>query len=361
MIKVMITFREGGENGGPYVSHQRIMESRLKNKYKFIPLYIPKGHLGICNLQVIKKLKNQIKANKPDIVHFTGLELVGWYGMLACKLSNIKNTVMVIRGSTSEAIEFNKNPLKRWLINIIEYITLRNVACAYGVSKYVGTIPRVKKYCRNYKGYIYNLADFNGSAIASSDIRNEFGFNESDIIIVSTGRIIKEKGYETLKNIIILGEWRDNVKFLIVGDGDYLSEMMTEIGKSAMADRVVFAGYRQDIDNILCQCDIFIICTLHETLCNSVIEASYHGLPVVASDVGGIPEIIEDGKSGFLIDPQDESGFINAVNLLVTNKTKRNEMGKKGKEIIKTKFAQDVILDKIDKVYTSILEDANNV
>ena len=361
MIKVMITFREGGENGGPYISHRRIMESRLKNKYEFIPLYIPKGHLGICNLNVIKKLRDQIKANKPDIVHFTGLELVGWYGMLACKLANIKNTVMVIRGSTSEAIAFNKNPLKSWVINIIEYITLRNVACAYGVSKYVGTIPRVKKYCRNYKGHIYNLADFNENTIASTDIRSEFGFNESDIIIVSTGRIIKEKGYETLKNIIILGEWSDNVKFLIVGDGDYLSAMMTEIGESAMADRVVFAGYRQDIDNILCQSDIFIICTLHETLCNSVIEASYHGLPVVASDVGGIPEIIEHGKSGFLIDPQDESGFINAVNLLVTNKNKRNEMGKIGEEIIKTKFAQDVILDKIDKVYTSILEDSNNV
>ena len=79
MKKIMLTLREGGENGGPYNSHRRIMNSKLNKKYQFIPLIIPRGRLGILNIKLTRYIIGQIKKYKPDIIHFTGLELIGFH------------------------------------------------------------------------------------------------------------------------------------------------------------------------------------------------------------------------------------------------------------------------------------------
>lgn len=353
--KVMISFREGGENGGPNNSHKRIVESKLNEKYDFIPLYIPKGHLGIFNVKVIKKMAADIKRNNPDIVHFTGLELVGWYGMLACKFAGVKNTLMVIRGSTEEAIAFNKNILKKYIIKFIEYLTLKNTAYVYGVSEYIGTWKKVKKYAKNYCGHIYNLP-LNEDKIETynQSFREELGIDKDDIVIASAGRITKEKGYEILKNVILNGDWDKNIHFVIVGDGNYLDEMKSELNN--LRCNVHFTGFRNDVGKILKESDLFVLCTLHETLCNSVIEASQNGLPVVASKVGGIPEIIADGKSGFLVDPGDESGFIEKINILLNDIELRDRIGNEGTSVIERKFNYNSIINSIDDLYREILE-----
>lgn len=356
--KIMISFREGGDNGGPNNSHKRIVESNLKDKYEFIPFYIPTGHLGVFNYKVIKQLAKNIKANNPDIVHFTGLELVGWYGMLACKMAGVKNSLIAIHGSTSEAIEFNKNIVKKLLINIIEMLTLKNTKYAYGVSEYVGSWHRVKKYVNNYCGHIYNLPLLHKQTLSENTFRNEFEIAEQDIIIVSTGRIIKEKGFEILRNIINEGNWSENIHFVIVGEGNYLDEM-----KSTLKDikcKVHFTGFRNDIDSILNASDIFVMCSLHETLCMSVEEASQNGLPVVASRVGGIPEIIEDGKSGFLANAGDANDFIDKIRILIEDSDLRKMQGECGRRIIKDKFNPCTITQSIDNVYKLILSGGNN-
>lgn len=358
--RVMLTFREGDVNGGPYNSHKRIMESRLKEKYEFVPLIIPKGHLGIYNRKVIKIMSDAIKECKPDIVHFTGLELVGWYSMLAAKKAGVKNTVMVIRGSTSEAIEFNKNKLKKFAINIIEMLTLKNAKYIYGVSEYVGTLARVKKYAKDkYIGHIYNLPAPGTIEYKSGygHIRDEFQIKDSDVLVVSTGRVIAEKGYDTLKDIIIKGSWNKSIKFFIAGEGNYLDEMKSEISKAGLLENVIFAGYREDVNDILRESNIFVICTKHETLCNAVIEAANNHLPVVASRVGGIPEIVDDGNSGFLVDKEDVKGFIEGIKELAENKQLRTCMGSEGKKRIDAKFSIRDITGKIDTLYQKVLKD----
>lgn len=356
--KIMISFRGDGVTGGPNNSHKRIMESALKEKYDFVPLFIPKGHLGIFNLKVIKKMAADIKACNPDIVHFTGLELVGWYGCLACKAAGVKKTLMVIRGSTEEAIEFNKVKIKKYIMKFIEFLTLKNTEYVYGVSEYVSSWIKVKRYAKRYFGNIYNLPIKKGKNKTNNDFRKEYGFSDKDIIVVSTGRIEKEKGFETLKNIIIKNEWDNNVKFVIVGDGSFVQPMKAEIYQAKKEKAVYFTGFRTDIENILESSDVFVTCTKHETLCNSVIEACQYGLPVIASCVGGVPEIIKNGENGFLTEPDNENGFANIIKKLISDKDLRKVMGKKGTRIIAEKFNEEKILSEIDSIYQIILKDA---
>ena len=146
------------------------------------------------------------------------------------------------------------------------------------------------------------------------EIRRELNLASDDIIVVSTGRITLEKGYGTIKDIILQGKPWGNTKFLIVGEGKYKEQFKRAIRENGLDNEVLFLGYRKDIDRILNASDIYLSCTWHETFGNSIIEASYHRLPVVASHVGGIPEIIEDGITGYLIDFKDTNMFLCKLN-----------------------------------------------
>ena len=350
MKRIMIAFGEGGGNGGPNNSHLRIMNSGLSKEYEFIPLIVPKGKKGLFNKKLKLKIAKQIIDEKPDAVHIIGLEMIGYYLVKACKTAKVKTIIMAIHGSTTEAIEFNKNYLKRKMALLIEIFTLRNVNYTYGVSKYVGTIPHIKKYARNYYGHIYNMMLENEKATSDKDTKEEFGFSKDDIVVVSTGRITKEKGFDTLTDIIINYKNRDNVKFLIAGDGNYFDEMRFKLKEQIDDGQVVLTGYIQDVSQVLKAGDIFVMASRHETLCMSLIEAGQYGLALVASNVGGMKEVV-DSTCGFLVGSEDKDGFISAIDKLIDDKKLRNRLKKGAKELMISKFNNEETTQKLRDLY----------
>lgn len=352
--KIMITFNEGGENGGPYNSHKRIVESRLKEKYDFVPLVIPKGRRGLFNPGLQKNLIRQIKAERPNIVQFTGLALDGFHTLLACRLCGVKNTLLVIHGSSREAVEFSG--FKRKITLMLENWTLKNVAYCYGVSRYVAGWDCVRKFAKNCLGFIYNLpARQMHPGIYREDVRKRLGIEGSDILIVSTGRITKEKGFADLTDVILRFADRKNVKFIIVGDGSYLHTMQQRLQAQIDCKRVFLTGYQENVYEFLDAADIFAMLTWHETLCNSVVEACDAGVPVVATAVGGIPEIVEDGRTGFLVGARDSDGAYKKLLTLVQAPELREQFGKNGIEKIQAVFAPEKIIRQLDAVYSRIL------
>lgn len=353
--KVLITFRKGGENGGPFVSHKRIMESSLKEHYEFIPLMLP-APKAILTFKGIRQLKKQIKNCNPDILHFAGLQLEGFSVLFVAKLAGVKKTLCAIHGSSADAICFRG--LKRKIMILLENWTLKHSAACYGVSEFVSKWGRVKKYAKNSHGYIYNMrANEDLNFNSRINMRNEFGIADDEIVVVSTGRIVKDKGFEILLNIILSNSNWDKVRFLIVGDGAYLSEMKDKINQNGLSDKVIFTGFRNDIMYLLSGCDIFVICTLHETLCNSVIEASDAGLPVVATRTGGIPEIVKDKETGYLIEPNDVNGFKLAILSLIKDNNLRKSMGDAGRVLIREVFNENKTVKSLADIYNKLLSE----
>lgn len=348
--KIMITFREGGENGGPFNSHKRIIESMLNFKYDFIPLIIPSGRIGIFNAKILINLVSQINEHQPDIIHFQGLQLEGFHVALAAKIAGVKNTVLAIHGSSIEAVYFQK--WKIIIVGILEILTLKMSKISYGVSEYVSKWNRVKRYSKNHYGVIYNISQLENININES-FRDEIGVNEDKIIIVSTGRITKEKGYEILLMAIKEMDIPENVLFVIVGHGEYLDTFNTEIKKNKLEKKVVTLGYRKDVARILKESNIFVICTLHETLCNSIIEAGYYSLPSVATNVGGIPEIITHGYNGYLTKKDSPLEVKNYLNELINDAERRQLLGANARIRIDEKFSIQVIISRIDELYRS--------
>ena len=103
-------------------------------------------------------------------------------------------------------------------------------------------------------------------------------------------------------------------------------------------------------------CDVFIICTKHETLCISLLEAAAVGLPLIATDVGGIPEIITSGENGILVKNGDICGFKNGIEQLASDPVLRVQMGTKAKESVLDKFSPARIEKKLDELYSKVLE-----
>ena len=179
----------------------------------------------------------------------------------------------------------------------------------------------------------------------SDTVVKGLNIDNSEIIITFIGRLIYAKGVQNLINI--LSELKRRVKLLIVGDGSYRSEL-EKLAKEVNGRDIIFLGNKkvEEIPDILGITDIVVNPSYSEGLPTSVMEACAAGKPVVATDVGGTNEIIQDGKTGFLIAPRDIEGLKEKINMLIEDQDLQEELGRKAKEYVKKNFSWDEIIEK---------------
>ncbi|HHI00154.1 MAG TPA: glycosyltransferase family 4 protein [Thermococcus litoralis] len=157
--------------------------------------------------------------------------------------------------------------------------------------------------------------------------------------------------YKDPKTFIRLAEYFPSEKFLIVGDGPLMEEL-----KSKAPPNVEFLGYREDIENVLAESKILIVPSLREGFGLVVIEANSLGVPVVGRAVGGIKELIREGKNGYLFKDFDE--LLEKVKLLLDNK-KALKMGGIGRRISE-RYTWEKITEKIEEVYREVLGEGHD-
>lgn len=342
-----------GKGGGPYVNSIRLMSSKLKNKYEFKKVkYKTEIGRGI-SIKRILDIKNQLLEIRPDIVHFSGLQLTGFHIAIACKLAKINRSIITIHGFSGDAINFNL--LKKTILTFfIEPITLLLTKRFYCVSKFVASRSLIKIFnCKN-EGVVYNFLP--SSYKHHSNIREELKLSKSDLIIVSVGRITKDKGYHIFEAVILKLKEEKNIKFIVVGYGDYFNTMKKKLNSLINNKKVFLLGYREDVQQILNASDIFVLPTLHETLSNALLEACVEGLPIVASNTGGVPEIVENKYNGLLVPPGDISAFVKSIKLLINSSELRLFFSKNSKKRIYRTFSNIVIEKQIDEIYSKLIK-----
>jgi glycosyltransferase involved in cell wall biosynthesis len=342
-----------GKGGGPFTSTNRIMSSNLKEKYDFVVIdYDPTIGRGI-SIKRIFELRSQLLKLKPDLVHFTGLSLVGFHIAVACFLARVDKKIVTIHGSTSDSIEFPF--IKRMILTkIIEPLTLLISSEIVGVSDYVSNtkVPNMFQY-KNF-GTIYNLPP-EGIQKENKISIQDLGFDEGDVIVTSVGRVNKEKGFHILEQAIKEFSCTTNVKFIIVGEGDYLKEMKNNLKEQYEAKQICFLGYRDDVQSINDISDIFVLPTLHETLSIALLEASASNLPLIGSNTGGVPEIIESGFNGELTEPGNSQSIAMAITKLVESPELRSIYGNNSSLKLKNKFSKKSIEAKLERLYSQSL------
>jgi glycosyltransferase involved in cell wall biosynthesis len=175
--------------------------------------------------------------------------------------------------------------------------------------------------------------------------------------IVMIGRLAEGKGFNVMLDAVE-SICDGNFSVCLVGDGPLYESLESEIDNRELSDSVFLTGFRDDIPRVLAASDIFALPSFREGTPRVILEAMASGLPVVATDIAGIPEQVEDGESGYLIPTGTPSTLADRLDELLSNSDLRKLMGEKGHERTE-RFSVETMLDDFDNLYQELLHKTN--
>ncbi len=180
--------------------------------------------------------------------------------------------------------------------------------------------------------------------------------DEEAAVVGTVSSLTPHKGHEYLiQAASLVLDTLPPVKFLIVGDGPLRKRLEEQAKELNIHSSVIFTGKRKDIPEILSLLDVFVLPShTREGLGIAIIEAMAAERPVVATDIGGIPEVVDDGETGVLVPPEDTEALSKAIITLLQDPPRAKTMGEKGRTRIKEMFTTTKMLSEIEHVYQSL-------
>jgi glycosyltransferase involved in cell wall biosynthesis len=200
-----------------------------------------------------------------------------------------------------------------------------------------------------------NLQRFENSQ-RNNDLRKSFGLNGNDKIVGTIGSLTEEKGHiyllEAARQVI---DKCPECSFLVVGEGSQRRLLQEKTANLGLTGKVVFAGSRKDIPEILSILDISVLPSLKEGLPMALLEAMASKVPVIATKVGAIPNVVEDRINGMLIPPRDPDAIAEAINIILSDGNSAKEMAQKAFEKVRDHYSSKKMAEKYLTVYQELL------
>lgn len=185
-------------------------------------------------------------------------------------------------------------------------------------------------------------------------VRSEFGLDDN-FVIGCVGRFFPNKGHSYLFEAVgaLVGEF-PRLKILLLGDGDR-KELEEQIVQNNIADHVVFAGFRSDVPACMKAMDLLVHPSLSESFGQVIVEAMCVGTPVVVTSVGGVPEIVENDKTGLVVAPKDSDALREAIQSLWKDRARRTRLAEAGAASAREKFSVDKFIERQWECYLELL------
>jgi glycosyltransferase involved in cell wall biosynthesis len=209
----------------------------------------------------------------------------------------------------------------------------------------------------------HQIAEFNPTIVYSGvPISPEIADNKRsvrDAIVIGTAcRLVPLKGVaDLLQAAAALRSEFPGLRVEIAGSGPLQGDLELESHRLGLTEHIRFLGWRRDIGPVLRNWDIFVMPSLDEGLGMAILEAMAEGLPVVGTSVGGIPELIEDGRTGFVVPPADPRALTQRLRCLITEPERRRAQGAAGRERVQSQFSADQMVTQIRAIYDSFRAD----
>ena len=187
-------------------------------------------------------------------------------------------------------------------------------------------------------------------------IREKWKLRPEEAVIGIVSKLWEGKGHATLIEAVkeLTKDIKD-VRLVIVGEGYLQDELVKQVARLGLGDRVLFTGFQMDVSEIIATFDVAVLPSFFEGMGRVILEAMAMAKPVVASRVGGIPDLVEDGRNGFLVQPGDAKALAAAIKRLLIDKELAGEMGSRGRKMVDEKFSSDIMVRSIDEVYRHLL------
>lgn len=306
------------------------------------------------DIACILRLKSIISQGDFDIIHCHGSK-AGMVGRIAAFSEGHRNVVVTIHN----------------FIIYDEVSTIRKLMYVYGEKLLRHATARFITVSRALKNDLitrFNVPEnivtsiYNGIDIPSSDhvtdvraIRKRMNIPDG-YIVGTVARMAPQKGLEYLLKAIPLITQKINAAFVIGGDGPLMPALKKMASDLKLENSLLFTGYVDNVTDLLRCFDVFVVPSIAEGLSITTIEAMAAGLPVVASNTGGLPELVKDGVTGYLVNPRDYISIANAIINLFQNKPLMNKMGENGQIMAMGLFNNSHMVDDTFDLYNELLE-----
>jgi glycosyltransferase involved in cell wall biosynthesis len=261
-----------------------------------------------------------------------------------------------IRVMTRHYSDYHTRIRKRWHVRIDQLCTALSSA-VIAVSQHTADHLVRREGAPSLKVHaIPNGIDFTrvrpSSDEAAARLRREYAPNGEHLLLVPA-RLHPEKGHEFLFQAIaaLRGRAGRSVILLAAGVGPYESGYRERVRELGCEASVRFLGFRQDLPDLMRAVDLVVVPSVAEAFGLVLAEALYLGVPVIASRVGGIPEIIDDGTDGVLTPPGDSDALATAIHDLLMDPTRRETMGRQGREKVMARFRFEDMMSSYESLY----------
>ena len=320
---------------------------RLKKRIPIYEMHKCEGN----DWRLIPKLARLMKNIKPDIVHTRNWGTVD--GIVAARLARVRAVVhgehgwnmddpmgqnirrriarKLLSGMVNHFVAVSED-IKQWMINSI---WIKNTK----VSKILNGVETDKFCPRDNIG-----------------IRNSLEFSSEDIVIGTVGRLDPIKDQRLLLQAFsCLKHEKKNLRLVLVGDGPEKRNLESVRKRLSIGDRVVFLGERDDVDKILSAFDLFVLPSRNEGISNTILEAMATGLPVIATDVGGNPELVKHGHTGLLFPPGGCQALVDALNFYIEQNPHMIEIhGQNARDRVVREFSLKRMVKEYETLYKSL-------
>jgi len=307
-----------------------------------------------CDSVALWELICLMRQEKYDIVH-THNSKAGFIGRLAAKIAGVPIIVHTIHGFAFH--EYERSPRRILFICLERFaakftdklITISEPLRQWGLDLGIG---KPERYVTIYSGIEIDKFQVK---IDIEEKRRQFGIKSTDLVVGVVSKLWEGKGHKCIlqaaRNVITKVP---NVKFMFVGEGYLREELEALTQQLGLNNHVIFSGFRTDLPELTSTFDIAILASFFEGLGRVLLEAMVLGKPVIATKVGGIVDVVDDGKTGILVPPNDSNALAGAIVRLLSDDDLRKKMGKAGKEKIDAKFSAQTMVSQIEKVYEEL-------
>jgi glycosyltransferase involved in cell wall biosynthesis len=296
-----------------------------------------------------RRLAAIIERERPDVVH-----AVMYQAIQLARMAKPLTTVP-FKLVSSPRVNYRSRSwwtllVDRWLKERDDLLIAESEASRRFLLKKLGYQPAKVLTIRNG----VDLAGWSPSKIDRQKKRMELRLGGTDVLVGAIGRLDRQKGFATL--IEAMARLKGTaLRCAILGDGPEHDRLAALIRKHEVERTVWLLGEKDEIPSWLAAFDLYCLPSLWEGLPNSLLEAMALGLPVVASDVDGVPEAVTDGKSGLLVPPAKPAALARALQALSSDADRRAALGAAAKAAIAERFTLRRMIDEYERAYSDVL------
>lgn len=330
-------------------------DGRLADELRKLPVsltVLPEtvhGPIGIAF-----RLARLFRAIRPDIVH-THKYKDSIVASIVARCMGVRRVIRVVHGRPEPFNGLRNARMVGYtmLDSLVTHLLAdKVVAVSFDLEQFL-----LRTFDRNQVACIHNGINLESIVVTMSraDKRKEWQVDDKTIMIGTVGRLVPVKGHMVLLEALqILRRQHDNVKLLLVGDGPLRDTLEAEAKRLGLEQFVIFSGHQEQPYDLINMMDIFLLPSLHEGIPMVLLEALALRRPVVASRVGGIPEVLSHGRTGMLISPANPAELAGAIGDLIENQDKAAAIGMAGRVQIESEFTASLMADRTVSIYQSL-------